>query len=311
VYSSYGSLIDTQNALGQSIRSNPVLNTQFTYAGLLYEPEGGIYYAQARYYNPDIGRFLQKDPNPGQLGLPITVTNAYVYAGNSPHNLTDPSGASFLSGLVDALAVVAAIALVAVAIVTANPELGELAESGGLDVGMDSEISTVAVDAATTTATTLGGTTGGILLGGGTMAAVYGQIALQALSVGSDVAQAGAQASNAASAVNSAGVVGTPPSAPIQGPTPASVSGGNPYGNGLMPGPSETPTGVTAPGPNDQPSIIEGIHSGICAVNNFSSPVFEDEANQIAISTTGYGAAAVVVFGLTQLSCGAGPSPPF
>jgi hypothetical protein len=56
---------------------------------------------------------------------------------------------------------------------------------------MDSEIGTVAVDAATTGVTSMAGAGAGSLLGGAAVAAVYGEIALQALSVGSDVAQAG------------------------------------------------------------------------------------------------------------------------
>lgn len=41
----------------------------------------------ARYYDPEIGRFLQRDPI-GIRGGP----NTYAYVGNSPSNLVDPSG---------------------------------------------------------------------------------------------------------------------------------------------------------------------------------------------------------------------------
>jgi len=44
---------------------------------------------RARYYDPDLGRFLSEDPIGISGGL-----NLYAYAGNDPVNLWDPSGAS-------------------------------------------------------------------------------------------------------------------------------------------------------------------------------------------------------------------------
>jgi RHS repeat-associated protein len=49
----------------------------------------GLYYVQARYYNPNLGRFLQTDPSGVQGGL-----NLYAYAGNDPVNSEDHSGQS-------------------------------------------------------------------------------------------------------------------------------------------------------------------------------------------------------------------------
>ena len=50
-----------------------------------YDIETGLYYYRARYYNPYIGRFLQKDPA-GQ-GM-----NMYAYCMNNSLNFTDPMG---------------------------------------------------------------------------------------------------------------------------------------------------------------------------------------------------------------------------
>lgn len=50
-----------------------------------------MYYLRARYYDPATGRFISRDPVKGTLTNPITQ-NAYVYAGNNPINITDPSG---------------------------------------------------------------------------------------------------------------------------------------------------------------------------------------------------------------------------
>ena len=59
----------------------------YTYAGYRYDTETGLYYVNARYYNPNLGRFLQTDPIGLQGG-----TNLYAYVGNDPINLIDPSG---------------------------------------------------------------------------------------------------------------------------------------------------------------------------------------------------------------------------
>jgi RHS repeat-associated protein len=56
------------------------------FAGQEIETDGG-YYMRARYYDPAVGAFLNKDPMGVQGGL-----NAYVYVGSNPVNGTDPLG---------------------------------------------------------------------------------------------------------------------------------------------------------------------------------------------------------------------------
>ncbi|MBI3902295.1 MAG: RHS repeat-associated core domain-containing protein [Nitrosomonadales bacterium] len=59
---------------------------QYGYTGR--EPDGtGLVYYRARYYDPAVGRFAQRDPIGLRGGL-----NRYGYVGNSPVNFTDPSG---------------------------------------------------------------------------------------------------------------------------------------------------------------------------------------------------------------------------
>jgi RHS repeat-associated protein len=50
----------------------------------LIDADTGLYYLRARYYDPDIGRFLTQDPVP--------AVNLYAYVGNNPVNFVDPSG---------------------------------------------------------------------------------------------------------------------------------------------------------------------------------------------------------------------------
>jgi RHS repeat-associated protein len=55
--------------------------------GVMTEPNG-LYYMKARYYDPEVGRFISEDP----LGFDGGDINLYVYAQNNPVNFTDPLG---------------------------------------------------------------------------------------------------------------------------------------------------------------------------------------------------------------------------
>jgi RHS repeat-associated protein len=57
------------------------------YTGRELDPETGMYYYRARYYDPEIGRFLGEDP----LGFEAGV-NFYTYVSNNPINFNDPMG---------------------------------------------------------------------------------------------------------------------------------------------------------------------------------------------------------------------------
>jgi RHS repeat-associated protein len=96
-YSSFGKIYSITDGAGSDITSSPVLRTTYTYTGREYEEESGLFYYRARYYDPGVGRFLQKDPDPGRLSIPSTITNRYVYTGNSPVSNRDPSGMSWFS----------------------------------------------------------------------------------------------------------------------------------------------------------------------------------------------------------------------
>ena len=75
----------------------------FRYRGYFYDVETGLYYLQTRYYDPEIGRFLNMDDisyaDPEQShGL-----NLYAYCGNDPVNRIDPNGTFWGMILIGAL----------------------------------------------------------------------------------------------------------------------------------------------------------------------------------------------------------------
>ncbi len=57
------------------------------FMGREYDAETGLYRVRARYYDPELRRFVSEDP----IGLAGGL-NLHAYAGNDPINLTDPSG---------------------------------------------------------------------------------------------------------------------------------------------------------------------------------------------------------------------------
>jgi RHS repeat-associated protein len=63
----------------------------FAYTGKELDAESGLYYFGARYYSPDIGRFITEDPVKGVIELPQTL-NPYPLCINNPAMYVDPNG---------------------------------------------------------------------------------------------------------------------------------------------------------------------------------------------------------------------------
>ena len=61
------------------------------FTGREYHQVVGIYDYRHRAYDPDLGRFLQRDP-PGNWYDPVNFGNAYAYVGGDPGNGRDPWG---------------------------------------------------------------------------------------------------------------------------------------------------------------------------------------------------------------------------
>jgi RHS repeat-associated protein len=61
----------------------------YTFTGREWDPETSLYYYRARYYDPNIGRFVSEDPIGSRDGL-----NRYTYVHGNPVNAIDPRGLS-------------------------------------------------------------------------------------------------------------------------------------------------------------------------------------------------------------------------
>lgn len=68
------------------------------FTGHLEDPDVGLTYMQARYYDPVIGRFYSNDPIGFSTDSPMTF-NRYAYANNNPYKFIDPSGESNILAL--------------------------------------------------------------------------------------------------------------------------------------------------------------------------------------------------------------------
>ena len=90
----------------------------FRYRGYYYDEETGLYYVSSRYYDPEIGRFINAD-EATYLGADSTVLsyNLYAYCENEPTNNEDRSG-NWLLRVVCGVAAGAVFGGVALAICT-------------------------------------------------------------------------------------------------------------------------------------------------------------------------------------------------
>ena len=84
-YDSFGNILDQTGEVDNSI----------LYAGYQYDEETGLYYINARMYDPVTARFLQADTYIGSLNDPLSL-NLYTYCLNNPHKYVDPTGHSVL-----------------------------------------------------------------------------------------------------------------------------------------------------------------------------------------------------------------------
>ena len=79
------------DAFGHSFTLSGTTPNNYLYQGEQFDSDLGLYYLRARYYNPQTGRFLSRDPEDGDYTDPKTL-HKYLYANGDPVNRIDPSG---------------------------------------------------------------------------------------------------------------------------------------------------------------------------------------------------------------------------
>lgn len=81
----------TYDAYGNLRAETGTTTNRYLFTGEQFDALLGAYYLRARYYNPEIGRFMTMDTFPGQQRNPLTL-NRYLYTNANPVNFVDPSG---------------------------------------------------------------------------------------------------------------------------------------------------------------------------------------------------------------------------
>ncbi|HJO94441.1 MAG TPA: RHS repeat-associated core domain-containing protein [Victivallales bacterium] len=76
--------IYSYEAYGKPIIKKEGFKSPYLFTGRRYDRNTGFYYYRMRYYNPEIARFLSRDP--------IFDTNLYLYCKSDPVNFNDPLG---------------------------------------------------------------------------------------------------------------------------------------------------------------------------------------------------------------------------
>ena len=97
--SSGARIIDYYDAWGNCTYKTVISNfnliavaNPFRYRGYYYDTETNLYYLKARYYDPDVGRFISMDNLSYLAPGTINGLNLYAYCGNNPVMYTDPYG---------------------------------------------------------------------------------------------------------------------------------------------------------------------------------------------------------------------------
>ncbi|MDP3791310.1 MAG: toxin TcdB middle/N-terminal domain-containing protein [Candidatus Omnitrophota bacterium] len=168
---------------GETSKVSGSFSTDIRFTGQRLDNSTGFYYYGARYYDPELGRFIQPDTIV-QAPFDPQSLNRYTYCRNNPINYIDPTGHSWLSKFWDWLTgsignIVGAIVGAAVAIVSGNLWLGFQAYS------MTSSVINSAVSG------NWGGLAGGIVggliggaLGVGAASGIYGALGKGAFTFG-------------------------------------------------------------------------------------------------------------------------------
>jgi RHS repeat-associated protein len=89
---------DPWGKISRNEPSNNSVDPDHRFTGQIFDPESGLYYYGARYYDPELARFISPDPIVPSPGDPQSL-NRYSYVRNNPVKYIDPTGHSFWSAI--------------------------------------------------------------------------------------------------------------------------------------------------------------------------------------------------------------------
>ena len=99
-YDAFGNCTILSGASNDLVKNNPI-----RYRGYYYDRETGLYYLNARYYNPQWRRFISPDDTAYLDPESVNGLNLYAYCLNDPVNYADPSGNSVIASILIGFAV--------------------------------------------------------------------------------------------------------------------------------------------------------------------------------------------------------------
>ena len=113
-YDAWGNIIAVRDADEAIITDSDSIahRNPIRYRSYYYDTETGLYYLQSRYYNPEIGRFLNSD-SISDPGAGVLAFNTFMYCANNPVNASDPSGHALLTTLLVGFVVGAVVSAIA------------------------------------------------------------------------------------------------------------------------------------------------------------------------------------------------------
>ena len=131
-------------AFGQATLLRQSVQQPIRLAGHYYDPDTRLHYCRARYYSPELGRYLSPDPLDVVSGL-----NLYTYAENDPIKKNDPLGLmTFWQGVGAAAMMVAGAVLLVVAIPVVVGAVVAVAKGAAVAAGTAAAAMAVVVGAA-------------------------------------------------------------------------------------------------------------------------------------------------------------------
>ncbi|MDD4476286.1 MAG: hypothetical protein PHV95_10990 [Eubacteriales bacterium] len=155
-YDAWGNTISITDANGNAIAPedleavHAVKYNPFRYRGYYYDSETGFYYLNSRYYDPQVGRFINADSVIADVGGEILGNNLFAYCFNNPVNLIDSEGFWPSWGQIFKAAVsVAAGAVFVAAVVASAGAVGVAAGVAAASIGATGTMVSVAISVGT------------------------------------------------------------------------------------------------------------------------------------------------------------------